>query len=210
MIAPEPVIDLPPEPEPAAPDTSVDPTTDATVAPGVGEDAAADGSNTAWVSDDAATPYVSPAPYLDGGVLAHETDAGGLRCRDVLEVLGDYVDGELDPANALAVEHLIATDAALGAEVERVGIVDEADRLNREQRRGQDPSASAEQPTVLLVIDRETAALPHWRGLDPDPLASADPYRLWRLDRRRLEARAASLNSAGISADWQRPRPERY
>ncbi|MEB3277167.1 MAG: glycosyltransferase family 39 protein [Cyanobacteriota bacterium] len=85
-----------------------------------------------------------------------------------------------------------------------------ADRLSRERRRGQRPSSSAEQPTVLLVIDAGTAALPHWQGLEPQRLASAGIYRLWRLDRRRLEARARALAGQGIKPTWQLPRPERY
>ena len=31
----------------------------------------------------------------EGGIMQHERDAGGLRCRDVLARLGDYVDGDL-------------------------------------------------------------------------------------------------------------------
>lgn len=85
-----------------------------------------------------------------------------------------------------------------------------ADRLQRERRRGQEPSTARQQPTVLLVIDARTAALPHWQGLAPTPLAQAGLYRLWRLERSALERRAAALAKSGIRPRWQEPRPERY
>ena len=81
------------------------------------------------------------------------------------------------------------------------------DRLSREHRRGLAPNAS---PTVLVVIDAGTAAKPHWQDLRPQLLASAGLYRLWRLDRQRLEQRAAALTRAGYGPTWQQPRPERY
>jgi hypothetical protein len=95
-----------------------------------------------------------------------------------------------------------------GAEPE--GLVNLADRLARERRQGQAPSSVGRQPHVLLVIDAETAARQHWRDLDPELLDQAGIYRLWRLDRRRLEERAARLAAAGVRADWRDPRPERY
>ncbi|MEY3735691.1 MAG: hypothetical protein RLZZ624_750 [Cyanobacteriota bacterium] len=90
------------------------------------------------------------------------------------------------------------------------GLVNLADRLRREHRRGQRPSTPNHQPTVLVVIDCDTAGLPHWQQLAPQALASAGPYRLWRLDRRLLEQRAAALIAAGSQSEWERPRPERY
>jgi hypothetical protein len=63
---------------------------------------------------------------------------------------------------------------------------------------------------VLVVIDRTTAASPFWQGLEPLELSRAGLYRLWRLDRRRLEARAAELRAAGHGPTWEQPRPERY
>jgi len=61
-----------------------------------------------------------------------------------------------------------------------------------------------------LVIDRTTAASPFWQGLQPQELSRAGLYRLWRLDRRRLEARAAELRGDGHRLTWVLPRPERY
>ncbi|WP_225867558.1 glycosyltransferase family 39 protein [Cyanobium sp. NIES-981] len=90
------------------------------------------------------------------------------------------------------------------------GLVNLADRLNRERRSGQVPAPAARAPSLLLVIDADTAAQPHWSGLDPELLGRAGIYRLWRLDRRRLERRAADLGQAGVRADWEDPRPERY
>jgi len=85
-----------------------------------------------------------------------------------------------------------------------------ADRLRRERRDGQAPSTPAEQPSVLVLIDRTTAEAPHWQGLAPSELARSGLYRLWRLDRGRLEARAAELRRRGLTPTWDLPRPERY
>jgi hypothetical protein len=89
-------------------------------------------------------------------------------------------------------------------------LVNLADRLRREERRGQRPSSPERQPTALVVIDRRTAELPHWRGLGTQELDRAGLYRLWRVDRGRLERRAAELRSSGIYPTWRVPVPERY
>jgi len=94
--------------------------------------------------------------------------------------------------------------------IEPEGLVNLAERLRLERRPGQRASSPAEQPSVLIVIDRTTAASPFWQGLQPLELSRAGLYHLWRLDRNRLEARAAELRAAGHSPTWQRPRPERY
>jgi 4-amino-4-deoxy-L-arabinose transferase-like glycosyltransferase len=93
---------------------------------------------------------------------------------------------------------------------EPAGLVNLADRMATERRQGQEPSTPAQRPHVLLVIDADTASREHWRGLQPELLDQAGIYRLWRLDRRRLEQRAAQLRQAGVRADWRDPRPERY
>jgi hypothetical protein len=85
-----------------------------------------------------------------------------------------------------------------------------ADRLRRERRVGQRPSTPQDQPTVLVVIDQTTARAPFWRHLGASELERAGVYRLWRLDRRRLEESVAQLRRKGFSPDWQDPRPERY
>ena len=94
--------------------------------------------------------------------------------------------------------------------IEPEGLVNLADRLRREGRPGMHPAPAARRPTVLVVIDRTTAASPFWQGLAPDELARAGLYRLWRLDRGRLERRAASLKAQGHPLTWTRARPERY
>ncbi|MEX1317494.1 MAG: glycosyltransferase family 39 protein [Synechococcaceae cyanobacterium] len=93
---------------------------------------------------------------------------------------------------------------------EPADLVNLAERLAGERRQGQVPSSAALQPHLLLVIDSGTATREHWRDLDPELLDQAGIYRLWRLDRRRLEQRAAQLRAAGVRADWRDPRPERY
>jgi hypothetical protein len=93
---------------------------------------------------------------------------------------------------------------------ERRGPVNLADRLRRETRQGQRPSAPERMPSVLVVIDQRTADLPFWRGLAPEILARSGLYSLWRLERHRLEQRAAELQAAGQRITWTDPVPERY
>ncbi|MEB3255818.1 MAG: glycosyltransferase family 39 protein [Synechococcaceae cyanobacterium] len=93
---------------------------------------------------------------------------------------------------------------------EQHGPVNLADRLRRETRVDQQPSLPQRMPTVLVVIDQRTADLPFWRGLAPEILARSGLYSLWRLDRRRLEHRAAELRAAGQRITWVDPVPERY
>jgi len=90
------------------------------------------------------------------------------------------------------------------------GLVNLSDRLAGEQRRGQLPTPADGGTALLLVIDADTAAQPHWQGLEPERLDQAGIYRLWRLDRRRLEQRAAALGRQGFQPNWREPRPERY
>ncbi len=90
------------------------------------------------------------------------------------------------------------------------GLVNLSDRLARESRRGQTPSPADGRADLLLVIDADTAAQSHWQGLEPEQLDQAGIYRLWRLDRRRLEQRAAALRRQGWQPNWLEPRPERY
>ncbi len=88
-----------------------------------------------------------------------------------------------------------------------------ADRLSREQRQGFQGLPRTEvdaSPSVLIVINQGTAAKQHWQGLKPQKLGSAGIYELWRLDRSRLEQRAADLRKEGVDLTWTRPRPERY
>ncbi len=89
-------------------------------------------------------------------------------------------------------------------------MVNLGERLRRERRDGQVPTTAAQVPGVLVVIDASTADLSHWRGLAPQELARSGLYRLWRLDRRRLEERTRALRAEGYLPDWQLPRPERY
>ncbi len=94
--------------------------------------------------------------------------------------------------------------------IEPEGLVNLADRLRRESRPGMTPAPADQLPSVLVVIDRTTAAEPFWRGLQPRELARAGLYRLWRVDRERLERRAAQLQASGHPLSWTRSRPERY
>ena len=91
------------------------------------------------------------------------------------------------------------------------GLVNLADRLQREWRRGQRPSAATAGKTVLVVIDRDTSRLPYWQPVAHKTLAESGLYQLWRVDRRELARQARALQEqAGVTANWQEPRPERY
>ena len=87
-------------------------------------------------------------------------------------------------------------------------LVNLADRLRHDRRPGLHPSE--QQPTVLVVIDHDTALKPHWQGWSGTELATAGPYRLWRLERRWLEERARQLGAGDKQPNWREPRPERF
>ena len=92
-------------------------------------------------------------------------------------------------------------------------LVNLSDRLSHERRRGwQGRPLGTEHAvdSVLILIDKGTAAQKHWRDLSPTHLGSFGIYELWRLDRHRLQLRAKSLERDGVHADWQEPRPERF
>ena len=90
-------------------------------------------------------------------------------------------------------------------------LVNVVDRFRHENhRRGFRGTSVEEKPTALVVIDDRTSERSHWQGLEHQELARHGIYRLWRVDRCRLEARAGELQKEGVSADWREPRPERY
>jgi len=94
--------------------------------------------------------------------------------------------------------------------IQPAGLRNLSDRLRHEHRQGMAPSTPQRQPTLLMVIDERTSRAPHWQGLAPEELDRAGLYRLWRLDRQRLERRARELKAAGVPLEWRRPVPERY
>ncbi len=89
-------------------------------------------------------------------------------------------------------------------------LVNLADRLQHEARPGLNPMDHEQQPSVLLLIDRDTALQPHWQGWIGEELAQFEPYRLWRLDRRWMEERARQLGAAGKRPNWRELSPERF
>jgi 4-amino-4-deoxy-L-arabinose transferase-like glycosyltransferase len=89
-------------------------------------------------------------------------------------------------------------------------LVNLADRLRADSRPGLRPSSADRQPTLLLVIDSETAAKRYWQNRQGRELACSGPYCLWRLDRLWLEQRARSLQNEGINPSWRDPRPEMF
>ena len=92
-------------------------------------------------------------------------------------------------------------------------LVNLADRLSHEQRRGWvgHPIHGDEgAPTVLIVIDSGTLRRPYWKGLDLKVLGEFGIYKVVRVDRVKLERRAAELQADGVTLTWKAPRPERY
>ena len=91
------------------------------------------------------------------------------------------------------------------------GLVNLADRLQREWRQGQRPSAAIQGRTVLIVIDRDTSRLAYWQPVARVTLAHYGLYQLWRVDRLELARQAQALkDNFAVTANWQDPRPERY
>lgn len=91
------------------------------------------------------------------------------------------------------------------------GLVNLADRLQREWRQGQRPSAAIAGSTVLVVMDRDTSRLAYWQPVAHSVLAHYGLYQLWRVDRLELARQAQALkDNFGVTANWQDPRPERY
>ena len=91
------------------------------------------------------------------------------------------------------------------------GLVNLADRLQREWRQGQRPSAAIAGSTALVVMDRDTSRLAYWQPVAHTVLAHYGLYQLWRVDRLELARQAQALkNNFGVTANWQEPRPERY
>jgi hypothetical protein len=92
-------------------------------------------------------------------------------------------------------------------------LVNLSDRLSHERRNGWvgHPIHTKEgSPTVLIVIDSGTLERRYWQGLDPQVLGQFGIYKVVRLDRAKLERRAADLQAEGVTLTWNTPRPERY
>jgi 4-amino-4-deoxy-L-arabinose transferase-like glycosyltransferase len=107
--------------------------------------------------------------------------------------------------------HFYADQVVIYEGIQPNGPLNLNDRLKRERRRDQQPTAVTPDATVLLVIDQRTAQLNHWRGLAHQPVATEGLFQLWRVQRLTLDRWAAALERRGVpSADWQLPRPERY
>src|SRR5258708_38211899 len=73
-----------------------------------------------------------------------------------------YLDGELDPANALAIEHRMAAEPALMAEYRRL---DALQRLLRERFPHEGPSPELRARIEAAVGMKPARAQPSWRAL---------------------------------------------
>jgi len=92
-------------------------------------------------------------------------------------------------------------------------LVNLSDRLSHERRRGwvgHPIHGNEGSPTVLIVIDSGTLERSHWKGLDLQLLGQFGVYQVVRLDRAKLERRAAELQTEGVTLTWKTPRPERF
>ncbi len=107
--------------------------------------------------------------------------------------------------------HFYARQVVIFEGIQPSGPLNLNDRLARERRRGQEPSAPDGANSLLLVIDATTAELPQWRGLPHRLLQREGLYRLWRVQRRDLDQWSRNwARQSGSRSDWQEPRPERY
>jgi 4-amino-4-deoxy-L-arabinose transferase-like glycosyltransferase len=106
--------------------------------------------------------------------------------------------------------HFYGRQVVIYEEAGPVGLLNLEERLAEERRKGQNPSPAQGGPPLLLVIDSETARLPHWQGLASEPLERSGIYALWRVDRVRLVQRAEALRRQGLRSNWREFRPERY
>ena len=141
----------------------------------------------------------------------------GVRQRPVREMAAS-VQREIRPSEGLAMVgvlkpslHYYTGRVVIYEGVSATGMVNLSDRLRHERRQGQQPSASEEAPTTLVVIDQNTSQLPYWQAVQAEELDRSGIYRLWRVDRARLESTAAALlNAREGRLNWRDPRPERY
>ena len=131
--------------------------------------------------------------------------------------LASVVKAERSPAETVAMVglmkpslHFYSGTTVLYEGRSAAALVNLADRLRSEFRPGLRPSSATQQPTLLLVIDSETANKRHWRSMEGSELAQAGVYHLWRLDRLWLEQRAQLLQKEGVLPNWRNDRPERY
>jgi 4-amino-4-deoxy-L-arabinose transferase-like glycosyltransferase len=134
-----------------------------------------------------------------------------------LRELAAIAQGQRSPSEALAMVglmkpslHFYSQSTVLFEGRSPNALVNLADRLRADSRPGLQPGPAELKPTLLLVIDSETARQPHWRGWEGEVLAQASPYQLWRLNRLWLETRAEKLQSEGRTPNWRAPRPERF
>ena len=78
----------------------------------------------------------------------------------------------------------------------------------------------SEIPAIRLLADRfpelrysvgvHPLDTKHWKGLDPQVLGQFGIYKVWRLNRRRLQDRAIELIVNGVRPNWRLPKPERF
>lgn len=92
-------------------------------------------------------------------------------------------------------------------------LVNLSDRLSHERRRGwtgHPLTAPEGSSTVLIVIDSGTLERAYWQGLNPQVIGQFGIYKVVRVDRAKLDRRAAELQADGVTLTWKIPRPERY
>ena len=96
----------------------------------------------------------------------------------------------------------------------RNNVVNLSERLEKEKRIGWEGSQigkSEGSKTVLVLIDKYTSKLYHWKILDPIELDRFGIYNLWRVDRLKLNQVANLLRKDFKSkSDWKKYNPERY
>jgi len=108
--------------------------------------------------------------------------------------------------------HFYTNNVVLYVGRSEYALVNLYDRLRNENRDGWSGlpiEGASGSKTTLVVIDNNTLRRRHWMGLQPEELGRFGIYRIWRIDRRKLENRATKLINEGINPNWENNRPER-
>ncbi len=96
---------------------------------------------------------------------------------------------------------------------DNVALVNLVERLSKEQRQGWEGvgiGSRYSSKSVLIVIDKMTSSYVHWKDLDPITLGEFGVYKVWRIDRKKLQSRYNDLIGSGVKPNWEDPKPERF
>ena len=96
----------------------------------------------------------------------------------------------------------------------KVNVINLSERLTYEKRIGWEGSIVGTSPgsqSVLILIDKYTSKLSHWKRLNPKDLGTLGIYNLWRVDRLKLNEVANILKQDyQLESSWEKYDPEKY